>query len=202
MLNKTFKVRGDDHTYTLSSKRPGWFKPTEIYADDIKIGDLTSRELRKGKEFTLPDQTKIQMKLERTFMTYNFQIMKDGKPIEGSPGSPREKIKSAYAVLGFLGGLNLLIGLLVSVFSIQAMLKLGYGEYNILMGLIYGFAFAIGRKERAFLPLAAGFALFLLDTVLAIMMMAKYGTTSGIVVRVILGTPIFVGLKEAWKGRK
>jgi len=172
----------------------GFWSNATVYLDDSVVGSVEKRkDLKLGKKWQLPSNDVIGVKLQSAFMGLELQVTLNGKPIEGSVNHPLTRIKIGTGVVFFLAGLNLLGGLVAMIFQPAAMLSLGYGVYNLVIGSIYGFA-AFLMRRRSIVGISIAIALFLGDTVMAFLTHIRLATnvpSSWIIVRMILAVPIF-----------
>ncbi len=75
-------------------------------------GFESQKELRLGKDFKLIDGSTLSIKLAQNGIAPELQILKDGQALEGSATAPETRLKTAYGIVLFLGGLNLVMAVI------------------------------------------------------------------------------------------
>ena len=189
MPKKTYPlIQGGEKRLTISWK--SFWKDFTIELDGSKIGTIPGqKELFQGKTFNLPDGSILEIKLVRTWSSTTLQILRNGEPLPGSGSDPGTKLKQSYGLLYFIGGFNLVLGIIAVLFQIEFLINLGMGIYSVVVGSIYLLlAYLVQRKSKIALGIAIG--LYGLETILSLIS----GVTSGVIVRVFF----IVFLHVAW----
>jgi len=134
----------------------GMFKDTEVKFDGELIGTIPDQKaLTKGESFELPDGTNISVQLIRKVFSTELQVLHDNQPLPGSASDPQTKLKSAYAIVFFIAGLNLVLGLVSVLFDVEILQQLGIGLGSIFFGLAFlVLGFFVKRKSGLALILA------------------------------------------------
>jgi len=181
-------------------ERNWWRKPVSIYLGDENLGNWPKMsELSSGKIYRTQDgsELKIQMKSfpQELHMTFNNQV------VEGSAADPKTRVKTAYSIMVFIACINLLIGAIAILFKIQALLQLGFGIYNVIIGILYASLLAVGYKKQTLIPLAAGLLLFLGDAMMMVktMILLQMINPGAFIVRIMFIIPWARGVYELFK---
>jgi hypothetical protein len=166
-----------------------FWKNFTVEFDGKEIGTIPNQnELLKGQTFELPDGSNLEVKLARTWASVDLQLLRNGKPLPGSGADPRRRLKQSYGVLYFIGGLNLVLGLIAWLFQIDFLLEIGMGLYSIIVGSIYLLlAFFVQRRSKIALILAL--AIYGLETVLG----AMNGFDTGVFIRILFMVVMWQG---------
>ena len=174
---------------TISWK--SFWKDFIVKLDGSTIGTLQGqKELLQGKTFALSDGSNLEVKLVRTWSSTTLQILRDGEPLPGSGSDPATKLKQSYGLLYFIGGLNLVLGIIAFLFQVDLLIDLGMGTYSVVVGSIYLLlAFFVQRKSKIALGIAI--ALYGLETMLSLIS----GVTSGVFVRLFFIVFMWPGFK-------
>lgn len=198
-----YKVNRNGQVETLQFKRVGFFKPKEIWLGDELLGTWPKRkELEKGIVYSAKDGSRLELKMKA--FPIELQIKLNDQIVEGSASHPETRIKTAYQIMAFICGLNLVVGTIAIVANVDILLRLGMGVYNLIMGGILLILLMVGFREKKFWPLAIGLLLFSLDAVMMIYLMINTKTVpniSPIFVRIFIFIPWFKGCAELYKKR-
>lgn len=84
-----------------------------------------------GQRFRLADGSSLEVQLKRTLFSTDLRVSRNGIPLPGSAGDPATGWKNAYGLMYFIGGLNILIGLL-AMFGVAFLLDLGIGAMRAM----------------------------------------------------------------------
>lgn len=175
----------------------GMFNNVDVVMDGQSIGVIPNQKtLRQGQEFTLEDGSILKLQLNRSLMSTELQVTRDGQPLPGSASDPQTRYKNAYLLVYFIAGLNLLLGILASLFNIAILQDLGIGFGSIVLGLIYLIlGFFVQRKSSLALILAI--VLFIADSLFGLVSTVALGGSPGIaglIIRVLILVPLFQGI--------
>lgn len=190
MPKKSYPLdQGGEERLTVSWK--SFWKDFTVELDGSIIGTLQGqKELQQGRTFELSDGSNLDIKLVRTWSSTTLQILRNGIPLPGSGSDPTTKLKLSYGLLYFIGGLNLVMGIIASLFQIDFLIDLGMGTYSVVVGSIYLLlAFFVQRKSKIALGIAL--ALYGLETILTLIS----GLTSGVIVRIFFIVFMWPGFK-------
>jgi hypothetical protein len=168
-----------------------------IEMDGGAVGTIAGqRELGAGQRFHLPDGSSLEVQLKRTFLSTDLRVSRNGIPLPGSAGDPATGWKNAFGLMYFIGGLNILIGLL-AMFGMAFLLDLGIGLYNLVFGLVFVIlAYAVHQFDSV-LALWLGFLALIADAILGIagnIMLGSTPSVAGILVRILLIGVLFQGI--------
>jgi hypothetical protein len=137
-----------------------------VQLDGVTIGAIPDRkQLSAGQEFQLPDGSTLKVQLARTLTSSELRVLRDGQPLPGSASAPETKLRLAYSVVFFIAGINIVLGLVASVFQIELLQSMGLGLASFIVGIgftVLGFL----TRRRSTAALVVAIALFALDGVL------------------------------------
>jgi hypothetical protein len=176
----------------------GFWKNMEIRLDDEIVGTIADqKELREGRDFALSDGSTLHVRLSSSIGKAELQVLRDGTPLPGSDADPSQKVKVAYGVIYFLGGLNLVVGAIALLAHVEFLQQIGIGAASCLFGIVL-IALGFMVRQGSLAALYAAIGIFAIDTVVAIYMSTTYGgrpTTGGIIPRIFLLLPMIQGVK-------
>lgn len=166
-----------------------------VRLDGQVIGTVPSRkELVQGYDIFLPETSLLTVKLERTFITQELQVLRNGYPLPGSTSDPQTRVKNAANVIFFIAGLNIVVGLIALFFQVDLLLAYSLGIESVVTGLIYALlGFFVKRKSLAALVVAV--LLFVLDGAFVLVTTAEVGANpaSMLIARIVLLIPMLQG---------
>lgn len=131
------------------------FNGFRVLFDGQEIGGFDGRDgLLKGGTFRAPDGSEVFVQLTEGYDAVGLKILRNGVPMPGSDADPAQAARSASGIVYFLGGLNLVLGVL-AVAGVEILQRIGLGLATIVLGAIYLLlAFFTGRRSRFALGLA------------------------------------------------
>jgi hypothetical protein len=151
------------------SWKPFW-KNITIQLDGEAIVTIPGqKQLAAGQEFRLPDGSMLKVQLAKTFTGYELRVLRNGQPLAGSASDPEARLKTAYNVVFFVAGLNIVLGLVAWAFQVAFLQSMGIGLVSAIFGagfLVLGYL--IRHKSMAALVIAI--AVFTLDGILGIVL--------------------------------
>ena len=175
----------------------GAWKNTTIQLDGNVIGVVDGqKKLSAGQEYLLPDGTGLKVQLVKKFLGVELQVLREGEPLPGSASDPETRIKTAYGIIFFVAGLNLVLGILAVALQVEFLQTLGLGFYSI----IFGMAFLVAGffvKRRSLAALVVAIVILALDGIVGIIgtiAMDLSPSVSGLVMRVFLLIPMIQGI--------
>jgi hypothetical protein len=175
----------------------GLYKETSVYLDDQLVGTIQGQKaLAAGQDFTLIDGSLLHVQLVSKVFNTELQVLRNGQPLPGSASDPQARLKAAYAITYFIAGLNLVLGIIATLFQVEILLELGIGFYSILFGLVF-LVLAIFVQRRSLAALIIAIVIFIIDGVLGFVFSIMAGatpSTTGLLGRVILLIPMFMGI--------
>lgn len=175
----------------------GTWQNTTITLDGSSVGTIADQKaLTSGQEFRLMDGTTLKIQLVKKFASTELQILRNGEALPGTASDPQTKLKSAYSMVYFVAGLNLVLGAIATFLNVSFLQSIGIGVGSILFGLVFlVLGFFTQRKSTIALILAIG--LFGLDGIVGFFMFAMQGHNSnvgGIMARIFLMIPMIQGI--------
>ena len=138
--------------------------------------------------------------LTRSAYQQELELRLSGQPVPGSATDPQERLKQAWYTLLFIGGLNLVLGLVAVVQQVEVLQSLGIGWGSIVEGLLYAGLGWWGYKRLAPAAFAIAGVLFVLDGVLMIGASVSAGGNpgfGGLFMRFFLTVLIYRGFRAA-----
>jgi hypothetical protein len=155
----------------------GTFKNFTIKLDGSEVGKLADQNaLKLGQSFGLPDGSTLSVKLKSATLASELEVLRNGKPVPGSATDPVTRLSSAWGVLYFIGGFNVLLGIAAVVFQWDFLLNLGIGVFSAGFGAVY-LLLGYLTSRRILIALIAAIVLFAIDGVLGVV--SAIGNTSG-----------------------
>ncbi|AKT37577.1 hypothetical protein [Chondromyces crocatus] len=175
----------------------GIWKDIRVRFDGQEIGGFESKSaLDEGREFQLPDGLgHLRVQLVRSMGSVELQVLRNGSPLPGSDSDPNTKLKTAWGVILFVGGMSMLAGLVSTIGQVEAMQRLGLGIETVVLGVLFlGLGLWV-RARRSKIALGIAFALLALDGVFSIVTSLETGggVGGGIVLRLFILLGIFKG---------
>ncbi len=188
-------------TEVLTAKWGMFFKNLEVSYNGQSLGTVPSKQaLEQGYEFSLPDGRSLVAQLTRNVYQPELELRLSGQPVPGSATDPRERLKRAWYTLLFIGGLNLVLGLIAALQPAEVLQSLGLGWGSVAEGLLYAGLGWWGYKRLSPAAFAIAGVLFVLDGALMIAASAEAGGSSGsggILMRILLTAFIYQGFQAA-----
>jgi hypothetical protein len=194
MPTKKFSLeRGGPKRLEVSWKM--MWRDIRIRLDGAEIGSIKNqKELTEGRDFTLPDGSKLNVKLalRGSFITYRYelQLLRDCKPLPESDSDPNQRLASSYNLVFFIGGLNILLGFIAIIFNTTFLVELGIGFFSILFGCVFLILGLFIKNRRSAFALGIAVTIMILDTLLVLPLS---GSGSGAVGGMV-GRLLFLGL--------
>jgi hypothetical protein len=175
----------------------GMYKDFTVKLDDEVVGELSGqKELKAGRQFVLPDGSALSVQLVQKFSGAELQILRDGQPMPGSSSDPESRLKGAYGITFFVAGLNLVLGVLATLFQIEFLQAIGIGFFSIIFGLVFLFL-GFFVKKRSLIALILAIVIFALDGILGLVFSVMAGMepgVTGLIARVFLIIPMVQGV--------
>jgi len=112
----------------------------------------------------------------------------------------KENLNEAYGIIYFIGGINLLLGLIGVVFKIEAFQQWGIGLYSIIFGFVYLLLGFFVKQYKSIAALLFAFMIFIIDSFVAFAAIVSNNDTSiflpfiiGLLVRISLLKGMYQG---------
>ncbi len=161
-------------TQELTVKWGMFFRNVEIFYQKDSLGVVPSKyELEQGFHYQLPDGRTLIVQLLHGY-TQELELRLEGGIVPGSATHPQERIKQAWYMLLFVGGLNVLLGAWAATQSIVILQQLGLGWGSLVEGLLYIGLGWWGYSRVS--PLAFGIAIGLLALDWILLIVNNVGT--------------------------
>lgn len=172
MPKKVFALAKDQPS-TIEIEWRGLWKDIRVRKDGQELGSIANqRELQAGKSFVLGDGSTLRVQLIRDFGNVRLDVTRNGQPLPGSSGDPAVGHKSAYGVVFFIAGLNVVLGIVGTLFSNRTLQSLGIGWPLIVMGAIFGVLGWFIWQKKSLIALGIAIAIFGLDGLVTLVMAA------------------------------
>lgn len=175
----------------------GYMREFKIILDGELIGEIDGgqRELKQGREFTLPDGTTLSIRLRQSLFLDELELLRDGQPLPGSAVDPYNKFSFTISLVFFWGLIDMFAGVLQWFDNGTLLLSLGFSSYSIVFGLaMMGCSYLIYRGYR--LALIAAILIYFVDWFVAITIGLDAGVqpnSFGILVRILVAVLFFQG---------
>ena len=174
----------------------GNFKDLSVTFDGAPVGTFNeAKELKEPQRFSLADGSTLTVQLASPFLIPELLVTRDGEPVPGSSGDPATRHANAWHMVLFIAVLNVGIGLLVEMFDVSFLRRIGAGWGSVLSGLLYA-VLAYFVRGRSLVALAVAVALFVLDGIFMFVTAARAGgapPVAGIVPRILFLIPMVRG---------
>jgi len=175
----------------------GMWKDFTVKLDDQVIGGLSGqKELKAGKQFTLPDGSTLSTQLVQKMSSAELQVLRNGQPLPGSSSDPESRLKNAYGMVFFVAGLNIVLGLIAVLFKVEFLQAIGIGLFSIFFGLVF-LVLGFFVKKRSLIALIFAIVIFALDGILGLVLSVMAGVepgVAGLIARVFLIIPMVQGI--------
>ena len=157
------------------------------------LGEFEEKEAKNGKDFELPDGSKLTIKFVRSLFSAETQVERNGQPISDSPSDPRQRVKTAVGVTYFIGASNLAV-YLIAQFLWQQLFEYGINFDVVIEGAIFvilGYFMSKGKVWAG----GAALTLFSIDTVLMFVDLASSGhqNIGSLIIKIVFWTYLFRG---------
>jgi hypothetical protein len=175
------------------------WKEINVKLDGYVIGTMAnSKELKQGRQFTLPDNSVLTVQMASRAMSPELQVLRNGHPLPGSDSDPGKRLSVAYAIIFFIAGLNIVLGL-IAVLTESGFLteRIGIDWTTIVFGMVFlllGFLV----RGRSVVALAVAVVLFIASGIWSFVVISQTMTRGtppigGIVMRIFLLIPMIQG---------
>lgn len=147
-------TRGEPKRVEVSSR---FFRSDlTIRFDGNIIGTIPTRqELKAGREFSLGDGSVLQVQLVQNFLNTHLRVLRNGQPLPGSPSDPFQILKTTYGVIFFIGGLNIVEGIVLALVQNLPSTLQGSSIGALISGLVFVLlGFFVRRRSAIALGIA------------------------------------------------
>lgn len=153
----------------------GSWKCLTVWLDGQEVGTLPDqRALRAGQSFFLDDGSNLHVQLVQNFLTPELRLVRNGRPLPGSPSDPAERLHVAYAALFLVAGWHLAIGILAELYGSDALARLGIGGSCLAVGMLF-LVLGLMVRRRSTRALFAAMVLYGLEALASVMVAASRG---------------------------
>ena len=157
-------VRGEEKKLVISWDI-GW-NNLHIEFDGKEIGTIENRkQLQAGQEFTLPDKTTLQVKLQNSLVSSGLILTRNGVPVPDSIKDAMTDLRNSYIVGYIVAVYNIIIGFLFVQLKLETPYLPQFGYITFVLGIAY----AILARRVSKKSLAAIIALLVLFTLEAVL---------------------------------
>lgn len=121
------------------------------------------KELEAGKTVAIPDAGTLRLFYRKTLLTGKFlDAEMNGKPVEEAPGSVGRQLTGLWGLLFFLGGTNVLLGLIQAVTGDDTLFGLGFTFLSVIAGAVW-IVLAVFIMRKSLGALIAMFVIYILN---------------------------------------
>lgn len=149
-----------------------------------------------GQEFQLQDGSTLKVQLVKKFTTTELQVLRNGQPLPGSASDPEARLKTAYGMVFFIAGLNIVLGLAAGIFQVEFLQSIGISFYSIIFGVVF-LVLGYFVQRRSAVALVIAIAVFALDGILGLVTAISQGYdpgAGGTIARIFLLIPMIQGV--------
>ena len=174
----------------------GLWKNLAIKLDGNVVGTIAGqKELKAGQDLELPDGSVLHVQLVQKFSSTELQILRNGEPLPGSASDPVQRLKTAYGMVFFVAGLNIVLGVIAGLFQVEFLYAIGIGWGSVVFGVIF-LVLGFFVKRESMVALILAIVIFALDGIMGFFLAAQQGATptSGIIARIFLLIPMVQGV--------
>ncbi len=154
------------------------FNGAIVKFDGNQIVDIPDGQtLKTGVDIQLPDGSPVHIQLQQNFSSFILLVTRYGVPLPGSNSDPEMKLKNAYGVLYFVGGLSFILGILGVILPVSLLAQAGLGWTTAIEGAIF-LVLAYLTQRRSKVALIIGIILYSLDAIITLVSMISAGNSS------------------------
>jgi hypothetical protein len=187
----------NDPAKTLTLRWGFNWKNLQVSYCDEPVGEIaTKKALTEGREFQLPDNRTVSIKLKGSFMP-QLEVLLNNEPVTGSATDPEAILRQIFKLSLVLGILNVVFGVAGTLLPNEFFQKLGFGTDHIFTGALV-LALAFGIRKRSMIALIASLSFWVLDYGLGIFFsLQEPGGTNpgGLILRITVVYTLFRGIR-------
>lgn len=186
-------------TQELTMKWGMFFRNVEIFYQKQSLGVVPSKEaLAQGYAYQLPDGRSLVVQLLSSY-PQELELRIEGGIVPGSATHPRERVKRAWYLLLFVGGLNVVLGAWGAMQSVAVLQQLGLGWGSLAEGLLYIGLGWWGYSRLSVVAFGVALGLLVLDWVLLIATTVGTGNVGfgGLFIRFFFCLAVYRGMQAA-----
>lgn len=154
------------------------------------------KELKAGREFDLPDGSRIHVQLITTVLSVDLRVLRNGQPLPGSNADPSVRHQAAYTIIYFIAGLNIVLGIIAVLTQSLFLYQIGISEISILYGALFA-ALGYFTRRGSLIALILAIVLFAVDGLTGVFSAVSQGynpSTPGVIGRIFLIWPMIQGI--------
>ena len=115
----------------------GMFKNVSVQFDGVELGVIPDKKaLKELNAFDLPDGSTLTVQFVQGLANTGLEVRRNGRALPGTAGDPGTKFKTAYYVIYFVAGLNILAGVASLLIDSDLLEALG-GVFLLGAGIVY-----------------------------------------------------------------
>jgi len=169
-------------TYALETGGPrrleirwwGFWRDLKITLDGEPVGALDDpQQLRSGREFILPDGSKLHVQLFQKSTLLELRVVHNGRLLSGVSPNRAVRIRVACIALYFIAGFNLLLGGLGAI-GVETIRAAGIGWFNLAYGLVF-LLLAFFTMRHSLLAIVLAVVIYALEGLATICLSAQGG---------------------------
>ncbi|WP_192821737.1 hypothetical protein [Rufibacter sp. LB8] len=199
---RTYTIPNTDPAQILTLRWGFNWKNMVLTIDGEEIGSIaTAKELREGRSFQLAEGKELFVQLKQDGISHSLELLLNGNPLPGSGSDPHQQLKTAVAVLYFIGAFNILLGILSELVQIELLKTLGLGITSAVIGAFYlGLGYFI-QKRLSIGAIYLAIGLLVLDIFFSFYMSTEIGgnPVTGLFIKILFITMLYNGIKAIKK---
>ena len=187
-MQQKFALPGQTEKRLVISWKAFW-KDIVVSLDGQPVGGFADlNDLKKGKQFNLPDGTPVDIQMKGTL--FPMLSAKTGEThLKGSNADPVAKWKNALILLYIIAGCTIVFGAVVEIFQIQILQEMGIGWISAGFGAVY-LILALLSQKKIVVAMIIAVILYAADALLTLGYFAAQSSStynvSGMVVRIFI----------------
>lgn len=151
----------------------GWYKNLAVAFDDVVLATYEGQdELISGQNVTLPDGSKLELLLKKSWLSTNLQLSRNGKPLPGTSSDIYTKLSLSYIAMYIIAALSIMGGLAAIPFNDSMDLILSLITFG--NGIVFYFL-GQATKKLSITAIVIALAIYSVDTVLVFFSGKTYG---------------------------
>ncbi len=184
-------------TEPLTIEWKGIYKDFKVSLKDSEVLHFENKKaLENGAEYRIDENRLLTVRLTKKKYTgfENLEILVNNEPVKGSPTDPFEIVKGVCELLFVIAALNVILGLIAELFSIELLLNYGLGFGTVIAGLIYTILGFLIKLKNSLIALVLSIFLLAADAILSFASMAS-GSATGFTFKLIFILLLWRGIR-------
>ncbi len=171
----------------------GLYRNFTVKLDSAVIGPVVdAAALAAGHSLTLPDGSSLVLQTQGSRLVNELRVRRDGQPLPGSATDPAQRVRLASQLILLIAGLDLGLGLLAEVLSLEALRQIGFGWGSFILGLLYLGLGLLTLRQRSIAALVMALFLFSLETVFRLLVPLLTGSLPNVLELIVRAIVLFV----------